>query len=65
MDSFGRFMGKKAAKATWRHSVHGMASKARRQPLRSGTLLGVGIGVGAAAGFLAAKLTNSSSSSSD
>ncbi len=65
MDSFGKFLGKKAARATWRHSVHGMASKAQRQPLRSATLVGIGIAVGAAAGFLAAKLTNSSSSSSE
>ncbi len=65
MASFGKFVGKKAAKATWRHSLHGVASKAQRQPLGSATLLGIGIAVGAAAGFLAGKLTNSSSSSSE
>ncbi len=61
MDSIGKFLGKKAAKATWRHSVHGVASKAQRQPLRSATLLGIGGVVGAAAGFVAGKLTSSTS----
>jgi hypothetical protein len=61
MDSFGKFLGKRAARATWRHSVHGMLSKAQRQPLRSATLLSIGGAVGAAAGFLAGKLTSSSS----
>lgn len=52
-------LGKKAAKATVRHSVHGLASKAQRQPLRSGTLLtaGVLLGglIGASAGWLAGR----------
>lgn len=48
-------LGKKAAKATLRHSVHGFASKAQRQPLRSATLLGVGGLVGALSGWLAGR----------
>lgn len=52
---FARTVGMKAAKATARHSVRGAASKARRQPLRSATLLGVGMMAGAAAGWFAAR----------
>lgn len=48
-------LGKKAAKATLRHSVHGFASKAQRQPLRSATLLSVGGLVGAISGWLAGR----------
>jgi hypothetical protein len=62
MATLYKLLGKKAAMATWRHSVHGFASKAQRQPLRSATLLSVGGAVGAAAGFFAGKLTNSGSS---
>jgi hypothetical protein len=49
------FLGKKAAKATVRHSVRGVASKAQRQPLRSATLLSVGGLLGAVSGWLAGK----------
>ena len=52
-------MRKKATKATVRHSVHGFASKAQRQPLRSAGLLSaggvVGATVGATAGWLAGR----------
>ena len=57
MGKLASTVGKKAAKATLRHSVHGVASKAQRQPLRSATLLGVGGVVGAAAGWLAGRKT--------
>jgi hypothetical protein len=57
MSKFANTVGKKAAKATLRHSVHGVASKAQRQPFRSATLLGVGGVVGAAAGWLAGRKT--------
>lgn len=53
--AIGKTVGKKAAKATVRHSVRGFASKARRQPLRSVTLLTAGGVIGAAAGFLAGR----------
>jgi len=61
MTSLGRSIGKKATKATLRHSVRGVASKAQRKPLRSATLLSVG-GVfggvfGAAAGWVAGRKT--------
>ena len=48
-------LGKKAAKATVRHSVRGVASKAQRKPLRSVTLLTVGWILGVASGWLAAR----------
>jgi hypothetical protein len=57
MGKLANTVGKKAAKATLRHSVHGVASKAQRQPLRSATLLGVGGFVGAVAGWLAGRKT--------
>lgn len=48
-------LGKKAARATFRHTVHGFTSKAQRQPLRSVTLLTVGGVLGAASGWLAGR----------
>lgn len=48
-------LGKKAAKATLRHSVRGVASKAQRQPLRSATLLSVGGLLGAISGWVAGR----------
>ena len=41
------YVGRKAAKATVRHTVHGTASKVRRDPLRTSTLLGAGVLIGA------------------
>lgn len=46
-------LGKKAAKATVRHSVRGLASKAQRKPLRSVTLLTAGVAVGGLVGATA------------
>ena len=57
MASFGRKIGKKATKATVRHSVRGVASKAQRKPLRSATLLSMGGLFGAAAGWVAGRKT--------
>jgi hypothetical protein len=48
-------LGKKAARATLRHSVRGFASKAQRKPLRSATLLSTGGVLGAIAGWLAGR----------
>jgi len=58
MSNITNFIGKKAAKATFRHSVRGVASKAQRQPLRSATLLSVGGLVGAVSGWLAGRKTS-------
>jgi hypothetical protein len=55
MPNIRNSLGKKAARATLRHSVRGFASKAQRQPMRSATLLSVGGLVGATAGWLAGR----------
>lgn len=56
--AIGKTIGRKAAKATLRHSLHGFASKAQRKPLRSAGLLSVGGLVGALAGWLAGRKTS-------
>jgi hypothetical protein len=58
MGSLGKTLGWKATKATARHSVRGLASKAQRQPLRSATLLTVGGLIGATAGWVAGRKTS-------
>jgi hypothetical protein len=57
MAKLGRTIGKKATKATVRHSVRGVAAKAQRKPMRSTTLLGVGGFVGVITGFFAGRKT--------
>jgi hypothetical protein len=52
-----RTIGKKATKATVRHSVRGVGAKVQRKPLRSVSLLSVGGLVGAVAGWLAGRKT--------
>lgn len=47
-----KYLGRKAAKATVRHSVRGTVSKARREPPRTITLLSVGAILGAVGGWL-------------
>jgi hypothetical protein len=56
-NKLGKTLGRKAAKATLRHSVRGFVARSRRQPLRSTTLLSVGGAVGAAAGWVAGRKT--------
>ena len=46
-------LGKKAARATLRHSINGLRSKAQRQPFRSVTLLSTGAVLGGIAGATA------------
>jgi len=55
MSRLKRMIGIKATKATARHTVHGIASKAQRRPLRSASLLSVGVVVGLGAGFAAGR----------
>jgi hypothetical protein len=57
MATLGRNIGKKATKATVRHSVRGLASKAQRKPLRSASLLSIGGVVGVTAGWFAGRKT--------
>jgi hypothetical protein len=59
MSSLGTVLTKKATRATIRHSVRGIASKAQRQPFRSATLLGIGGLIGAATGWLAGRKAGS------
>ena len=59
MAKLGRNVGKKATKATVKHSVRGLASRAKRQPLRSVSLLSVGGVVGATVGWFAGRKTAS------
>jgi hypothetical protein len=56
--AIGKTVGRKAAKATFRHTVNGFASKAQRRPLRSVTLLSAGGLVGALAGWFAGRKTS-------
>ncbi|HLY47856.1 MAG TPA: hypothetical protein VKR21_01555 [Solirubrobacteraceae bacterium] len=56
--AIGKTIGRKAARATLRHSVRGFASKAQRKPLRSVSLLSAGGLIGAAAGWLAGRKTS-------
>jgi hypothetical protein len=55
MSSIGNKIGKRAARATLRHSVRGVMSKAKRQPFRSATLLGTGGVIGVTAGWIAGR----------
>jgi hypothetical protein len=50
-----RIIGIKAARATARHTAHGLSSKAQRRPLRSVSLLSAGLAVGLGAGFAAGR----------
>jgi hypothetical protein len=58
-------LGKKVARATWRHSVHGLRSKAQRQPFRSVTLLSVGAILGVLVGGTAGWLVGRGKSTDD
>jgi hypothetical protein len=50
-----RTIGVKAAKATARHSAHGVAAKAQRKPLRSVSLVTLGVALGLGAGLAAGR----------
>ena len=63
MSSIQNVVGKKVARVTWRHSVHGLRSKAQRQPFRSATLLSVGGVIGGLAGGTAGWLVGRGKSS--
>lgn len=55
MSSVRNNVGKKAAKATARHSWRGFVAKAQRQPLRSTSLLGAGGALGLVVGWVAGR----------
>lgn len=50
-----RLLVRKTAKAGAKHTARGTASKLKRRPMRAGTLLAVGGGFGALAGWAAAR----------
>jgi hypothetical protein len=45
-------LGRKAATSLVKHTAHGTVSKARREPIRASRLLGLGVMLGALAGYL-------------
>jgi hypothetical protein len=52
---------RKAAKTAAKHTAHGTASKLKRNPVRTATLLGVGGALGAVAGWKAGRTTATTS----
>ncbi len=60
MYSIKQRIGMKAAKATAKHSAHGVAAKAQRKPLRSVSLLTAGVALGLGAGLAAGLALGSS-----
>jgi ElaB/YqjD/DUF883 family membrane-anchored ribosome-binding protein len=55
MRSIKPMLARKAVKSTAKHTAHGAGSKLKRDPMRSGTLLGIGGAVGLLAGRLTAR----------
>lgn len=55
MSAMKKNLAKKAAKLAAKHTAHGTASKLKRDPMRTATLLGLGGVLGAAAGWMAAR----------
>lgn len=55
MSAIKSTLARKAVKTTAKHSAHGAASKLRRDPVRAVTLLGLGVVVGAVAGWFASR----------
>jgi hypothetical protein len=55
MSAIKRTLTRKAAKTAVKHTAHGTASKLKRDPLRTATLLGLGGALGAVAGWVAAR----------
>lgn len=47
-----RKLARKAVKSTAKHTAHGTASKLKREPVRTATLLGVGVFIGAFVAWL-------------
>jgi hypothetical protein len=54
-------LARKVAKTAAKHTAHGTASKLKRDPMRTATLLGVGGALGAAAGWMAGRSAPSTS----
>ena len=63
MSAIKKNLTKKAAKFAAKHTAHGTASKLKRDPMRTATLLGLGGVVGAAAGWMAGRTASVSTGS--
>lgn len=61
MSGIRNTIARKAVKATAKHSARGTTAKAKRDPLRTVTLLGLGGALGALAGFIAGRSAASAS----
>jgi hypothetical protein len=55
MSAMKKSLVKKTVKFAAKHTAHGTASKLKRDPMRTATLLGLGGVVGAAAGWMAGR----------
>lgn len=64
MRSIKKALARKAVKSTAKHSVHGTASKLKREPVRATALLALGGLLGALAGWLIARSSASPSAAS-
>lgn len=62
MSAIKKSLTRKVAKVAAKHTAHGTASKLRRDPVRTVTLLGVGSAIGAAAGWMAGRSATSPAS---
>jgi len=55
MSAIKNTLARKTAKAAAKHTAHGTASKLKRDPVRTATLLGLGGAFGALAGWIAGR----------
>jgi len=54
-------LARKVAKSAAKHTAHGTASKLKRDPMRTATLLGLGGALGAVAGWMAGRTAGAAS----
>jgi ferric-dicitrate binding protein FerR (iron transport regulator) len=54
-------LARKTAKTAAKHTAHGTASKLKRNPMRTATLLGIGGALGALVGWMAGRTTATAS----
>lgn len=62
MPSIKKTLARKAVKSTAKHTARGTASKLKRDPVRTTTLLGVGAAAGAVAGWALGRTATSGAS---
>lgn len=64
MSTIKKALTRQAVKTTARHSAHGTASRLKRNPVRTVTLLSLGGALGALAGFMAGRSSVGTASAS-